>query len=335
DATTVANDLSAAIDDMAKAFTSDDFSSIPDDVKRVADSLSSFVDAVEKIAIATGLLPEKTAPSLKEAGGYWATFAGAVEGDLTGVDAAQKKLNDDTMSNLDRMAEIIRLATAIINGDWDTAWQLYTSIVRREYAGMEEDTERHLAALSGINELWQKTLNWSWENYWNDIKLIWSLATEKLNTKMGEWGTQLQNAVAKIGTDIYRGGANIMTSLWDGMKSKWGEVESWFSGQLSWLRAQLPFSEPKDPSSPLRGLQKSGESIVGMVQSGMERASMNVEPLAASLLPQAQMAGATNNTTNHGAVTINLSFGGPVDDGSLSKVKSTLLDTLRASGVIP
>lgn len=309
EASGAALDLSSAIDEMAAAFTSDDFSSIPDDVKRVADSLSEFVDGVEKIAIATGLLPDQTS-------------------------AALEKVNEDTRTNLEHLAEIIGIATALINGDWSTAWDLYQSYVRDKHDEVNEETERKLRNLWVIHELWQKTINWSWENYWKDIKEIWRLATASLNMKMGEWGTQLQTAVTKIGTDIYKGGANIMTSLWDGMKSKWGEVEGWFSNQLTWLRAQLPFSEPKDPSSPLRGLQKSGESIVGMVQSGMERASMTVEPLAAALLPQGPQLATQTTTTNHGPVTINLSFGGPVDDGSISKVKSTLLDTLRASGVI-
>jgi len=152
---------------------------------------------------------------------------------------------------------------------------------------------------------------------------------------MGEWGTQLSNAVAKIGTSIYRGGANIMTSLWDGMKSKWGQVESWFSTQLSWLRNQLPFSEPKDPASPLRGLGKSGESMIDMIRGGMDKASLTINPLADNLLAPATAGATTNNSV--GQVLQNFHFYGETKPEVVSKAAAdgtqSVLSQLRSQGV--
>ena len=127
---------------------------------------------------------------------------------------------------------------------------------------------------------------------------------------IGQWFTDL-------GTKFYNGGAGIIRQFWDGLKSKWGEVESWFTSSLQSLRNQLPFSSQKDPTSPLRGLAKSGAAMVEMLQSGIASASLTVNPLADSLLP----AGATTNNNTSNAMTFNINInGGGVDVGKSAKM---------------
>jgi hypothetical protein len=53
-------------------------------------------------------------------------------------------------------------------------------------------------------------------------------------------------------------------------RSKWHELVDWFNDKLQELRDKLPFSEPKDKSSPLYGLADSGAAMVEMIQSGID-----------------------------------------------------------------
>lgn len=312
-----AADLSKAIDEMAKTFSEPIAGEAPGELKRVADALDGLFTAIERIGIATGLLSERTAPSLQEAGGYWSTFSDAVEENTTAANAAQKKMEEESRLHLEIMASDIRLITALMNGDWSAFWEEANNNRRLNQALYESETSGSLAR--------SRT---EWAKYFSDLSKQW-----------GQWFTDRADAIGKWVTDLttaFRaGGSKLMTALWDGMKSKWGEVETWFSDQLSWLRSQLPFSEPKDPASPLRNLGKSGESIIGMVQGGMERAAMSIEPLASALLPSNQMmaAGATTNNNLGGFnITVNVSGGGE-PNAVKGAVRDGVLDALRAGGV--
>lgn len=88
----------------------------------------------------------------------------------------------------------------------------------------------------------------------------------------------------------------------------------------------LPFSEPKDPSSPLRGLAKAGEAIVDQVRTGIDRAAdWSLPDLR---MPQAVGAGGSAPMT----ITINIS--GVADaEGAGRASRDGVLAALRAKGV--
>ena len=67
-------------------------------------------------------------------------------------------------------------------------------------------------------------------------------------------------------------GRAIVEGIWAGLRAAWGGLQSWFADRLQEWRNMLPFSEPKDPASPLRGLAKAGTAIVQQVRTGIERA---------------------------------------------------------------
>ena len=67
-------------------------------------------------------------------------------------------------------------------------------------------------------------------------------------------------------------GMDIVNGIKQGIADQWGKLVDWFSDKLAELTDMLPFSEPKDPYSPLRGLSKSGAAIVDMLQMGIDGA---------------------------------------------------------------
>ena len=78
-------------------------------------------------------------------------------------------------------------------------------------------------------------------------------------------------------------GKKLIQRLWDGIKEKWDQLVEWFLERLDDFAGLWPFSEPKNPKSPLRGLSKAGEAIVGNVFKGMKGAMPQLDAGVAGL----------------------------------------------------
>lgn len=89
---------------------------------------------------------------------------------------------------------------------------------------------------------------------------------DDIKTGIGNWVT---GAISWAGTELKGVGTAIVDGLKQGITDAWGLLVGWFQGKLEELRAMLPFSEPRDPNSPLRDLGSSGAAIITMLQEGM------------------------------------------------------------------
>lgn len=123
-------------------------------------------------------------------------------------------------------------------------------------------------------------------------------------------------------------GTAILESFQAGIEAQWATFLEYWKGKMQELRNQLPFSEPKDPTSPLRGLGKSGQSMVRMIQDGIDRESFNVNVLGG----RAQAAATTTNNTMPVSITVNVSGGA---DGSAisAAVQNGVLSAARSMGI--
>jgi hypothetical protein len=159
----------------------------------------------------------------------------------------------------------------------------------------------------------------------------WEGAGKTLQGILNRWQEFFRNAFNAIVDTIQNidwGGIGraILDTLWAGMRAAWSSGADWFQDRLRDLRNMLPFSEPKDPASPLRGLTRSGEAIVGMIQDGINQA-------AAWTIPDLQMPGMAG--AGAGApinITINVTgVADPTGVGLASR--DGLLSGLRAAGL--
>lgn len=172
---------------------------------------------------------------------------------------------------------------------------------------------------------------------WNGLKDTWKSIGDWWNGSDGVL-TGFLDAVSDIGDKLYDGGKNIINDFWDGLKDKWGDVSDWFGRSLQDLRDLLPFSEPKDPDSPLRGLKKSGAALVDMFQSGMDAASFNINPLANSLLLQPASAAASTSTVDSsvsiGTISVVIQGNADADDvrKGVTQAGDDLIKRLRSVG---
>jgi hypothetical protein len=80
--------------------------------------------------------------------------------------------------------------------------------------------------------------------------------------------------VVGLGPRLWEAGVSLINNLKDGIvQAFWGLLDD-VRNRLSELRNMLPGSEPRDPSSPLRGLAQRGKAIalnmIPGLQSGMD-----------------------------------------------------------------
>lgn len=157
----------------------------------------------------------------------------------------------------------------------------------------------------------------------------WEGAGQTLQGILQRWQEFFRNAFDAIVRTIQNidwGGVGraILDTLWAGMRAAWDSGVDWFRDRLSDLRNMLPFSEPRDPASPLRGLTRSGEAIVGMIQQGIDQAAgWTLPPLGG---PQMQAAGAPIS------ITINVSGASDAQGVGLAS-RDGVLAGLRAAGL--
>ena len=87
---------------------------------------------------------------------------------------------------------------------------------------------------------------------------------------IGPVAESIRNAFTNL--DWHATGRAVIDGIKNGIEMAWGEFTEWFSGKLKEVADLLPFSEPKDPSSPLRNLGKSGAAFVNNWRDGAEQA---------------------------------------------------------------
>lgn len=107
-----------------------------------------------------------------------------------------------------------------------------------------------------------------WNTVYMKIQDTWNRIKEFVSTSI----TAVLGTVTNMAQSFYNAGSALVNMLLDGIKAAWGGMISWVKDGLQELRNMLPFSEPRDKTSPLYGLGDSGKAIIGMIQGGMDSA---------------------------------------------------------------
>jgi len=216
------------------------------------------------------------------------------------------------------------------------------AIVDRVTGAMSAFWEAHGAKITAFV---QNTLGWMVRIFETQFETILDIVTVALQLLTGDFegaGKTIQgivnrwweffrdafNAIRRQILSIDWGGIGrtVVDGIWRGMQNAWGGLQSWFDDRLQELRNQLPFSEPKDPNSPLRGLSDSGAAIVDMIRSGIESAGALMPPALGM-----QPAGAAVGTPV--AITINISGAGGDGTGIGIAARDGVLSALRSAGL--
>src|SRR5699024_4168655 len=127
---------------------------------------------------------------------------------------------------------------------------------------------------------------------WNEV---WTAVANKVREKFSNVVNNVRNGIQRAYNAItswfgrFRtAGSNIVSNIANGIRGAIGKVTSAMKGELSAARNLLPFSPPKDKSSPLVDIHKNG--IVGQIAKGITNNAGDLERAASSALYGVQSA---------------------------------------------
>lgn len=195
---------------------------------------------------------------------------------------------------------VLTAALQIIKGDWSGAWET----IKQMAADVWENIKAIIgAAIEGV----KIQLSLAWDAIKGDVLAAWDAIKGAVGTALDG----LVNTIKGLPGQVAGVGASIVQTIWDGLERKWDEFIGNLRAKLQELRDMLPFSDPKDTSSPLYGLAKSGEALVDMMQQGIDRAG----PLT---IGAPAFAGAGSAASAGVAAAGGPAFGGGGGTGSLT-----------------
>ena len=122
---------------------------------------------------------------------------------------------------------VIKLFTAILQGDWSAAWAAVQNIAQTVWNAITNIISNIVTWITGfLGTMVEK-----------GFELINSLAEgiqnkfAELFTLVGGWVTDnIINPIADMGQDLYNAGVNLLNRFWDGLKSIWSSIASWWDG---------------------------------------------------------------------------------------------------------
>lgn len=120
---------------------------------------------------------------------------------------------------------IIQLFTAVFRGDWESAWSAVEQITETFGNAIGAIVEGVLDFLFGL-------LGQLLQLGWDLIQSLWKGITNHFATFYTEMsGLVTDNIITPIlnmGSDLYEAGVSLINQLWDGLKSVWNSIASWW-----------------------------------------------------------------------------------------------------------
>ena len=196
---------------------------------------------------------------------------------------------------------IIEFFSALFTGNWTAMWDAVKRIVSgavqaiwgliqlwivgkiigavKVFAGMMKSL--FSSAWAVVRNIFSSSLSWIGGNVSSGLGAVKGIFTTILNALKGivtgafsgvraAFSSGMSNALSTV-TNFFgsfkNAGANIVGNIAKGITSAIGKVTGAVKGVLKAARNLLPFSPPKDKSSPMVGLEKNG--IVGNIAQGI------------------------------------------------------------------
>jgi len=198
--------------------------------------------------------------------GLFAGVRTSADADLTGPMAYWKDWLDQ---NMPRIQQIIAVVLGAIQAFWAQWGDTIMFVIQNTFSVAVTIIDTAMRTIGDLITLVLQLLTGDWEGAGQTIL---GIVQRLFDTLWTVFTTQLDSLRA-IFTNIDWAGAGeaILNGIQNGIRNAWDGLKSWFRGKLQELTNMLPFSEPRDSSSPLRGLGRSGESLVKNFREGADR----------------------------------------------------------------
>lgn len=188
--------------------------------------------------------------------------------------------------------DVIRtvIATVLekIKSLWVAGWNAVKSKASEVWEGIKSTIS------NGINSA-KNTISNVTEQIKSKWNATWTAVANKVREKFSDVVNNVRNGISRAYNAITNwfgrfrtAGSNIVSNIANGIRGAIGKVTSAMKGVLSAARNLLPFSPPKDKSSPLVDIHKNG--IVEQIAKGITNNAGDLERAASSALYGVQSA---------------------------------------------
>ena len=236
---------------------------------------------------------------------------------------------------------VIQLFAAVLNGDFEGIKAGLTQIWTSLWNGIKNHVSIVIEAIRSIisitMESIRETISSILESIRDTFQRIWDAIVTAVTvsmTKVVEAVTSgiqgAYDAVVSFFGKFKEAGANIMGNVADGIKGAAGKVTGAVKGVMSKTRDLLPFSPPKDKSSPLADIHKNGiieqiakgiydeenqlkkatNSVLGAVNTEMGTMDINGEIARSNAQVNSTVSHEINDNVNKQPAYLNLNIGG-------------------------
>ena len=272
---------------------------------------------------------------------WWSTHGEQVNAIVTGfMELVRAAIETATTA----ISTIISTVLGAIQGFWQahgeeimafasSAWETIQTIIDSALGIIQGIIKAVTSALKGDWHSFGLALEDIWDRLWETLKSILNTAWEGIKALVSIGLDAVVNLVTGIGSRLYDAGKAIIGKLKEGLSAALDDVKRWFEDKLRELTDLLPWSEPKDITSPFRHLADSGEAFVENWLVGFERAAPRLEAAVrgmAGLTLQAAPAGPSWGSAVPGRASV--TFYGPVYVNGVEDAEG-LLEELQGMGM--
>lgn len=249
-------------------------------------------------------------------------FSGELTAGLTDGLGAFQFVKDWIDENMPLIQATIKTVLDAIQRFWAANGETIMRIVTRTFNTIMSTVESIMRIVLGIIRAAMLIITGDWEGAWTELKNVVSIYLDAMRGLISTALSNYVDLVGGIGGRMYEAGRAIIGNLWNGISGRFDQMISDARGKWDEFVAWLPGSEPKNTASPFRNLGARGEAIIGNLQDGLNRASLNLGGIAPVM-----------STGAGGTVTVNQYFGSGDAVGVRSAARDGVLSAMRAQGM--
>jgi len=284
----------------------------------VLPPLSGFITTrvVPAMEAISSIIRSSVGPMIEQAKQWFTSLGTTMNGQVNGP---MNYLSGWFYQNMPRIQQIVNTVVSALTAFWETHGERITAITETLFGWMTAFWDTQFKTILNILQAALQLMTGDFDGAGATIRGIlndWRIFFERVFREIGQMITSI---------DWGGIGRRILDALWAGMRASWDAGIDWFRDRLQEMRNMLPFSEPRDANSPLRGLSRSGEAIVEQVRLGIDRAP-------GWTLPNLQMPALTG--ASGGPVNITINISGAADGTGVGlAARDGLLTALRSAGL--
>lgn len=246
-------------------------------VSPFTDKLLEIVnDAMPKVMAAFDAFDQNIGPIMEGAStaittavdwikGLFSGFKGSVDENATGPLEYWRSWLD---TNMPMIQTLFTNILGAIQGLWEIFGPAIEMIASTTFNNIWTLIDTIMRTIGDVITLALQILTGDWDGAWQTLEGIVTRVWDTIQGIVSNQLTLLRDLFLQIDWNAI--GDAMMNGIRDGMKAAWDMLKDWFEGELERFRNMLPFSEPKDSRSPLRGLGKSGKALIENFRGGME-----------------------------------------------------------------